>query len=124
MLSLTPMTRGRTGSSALVYLFKAISRAFAAYNLYEDVDISSFCHVYPDVFGQTNSTDCVIFAIKDMEMWNEATLVELIARVSPHTSLSTCIYNYAMSNFDIKLIVVCYICINRIKYPFTDCDLQ
>ena len=41
-----------------------------------------------------------------------------------HTSLSTCIYNFDMSNFDIILIVVCYICVNRIKYPFTDCNLQ
>ena len=68
MLSSTPMTRGRTGSSASIYLSKAISRAFAAYNLHEDVDVSSFCHVYLDVVDQTNSIDCGIFAIKYMEM--------------------------------------------------------
>ena len=83
MLSSTPITRRRTGSSASIYLSKAISRAFVAYNLHEDVDISSFCHVYPDVIGQTNSTDCGIFAIKYMDMCNGATLVESIARVSP-----------------------------------------
>ena len=75
MLSSTLMTRGRTGSSALVYLSKAISRAFAAYNLHEDIDVSSFCHVYLGVVGQTNSPNCGIFVIKYMEMWNGATLV-------------------------------------------------
>ena len=83
MLSLTSMTRGRTGSSALVYFSKAISRAFATYNLLKDVDVSSFCHVYPIVVNQTHSIDYGIFAIKYMEMWNEVTLVESIARVSP-----------------------------------------
>ena len=83
MLSSTSMTRGRTGSSASIYLSKAISRAFAAYNLHEDVGVSSFCHVYPDVISQTNNTDCDIFAIKYMEIRNGATLVESIARVSP-----------------------------------------
>ena len=68
MLSSTLMTMGRTGSNALVYFSKAISRAFAAYNLPEDVDVSSFCHVYPDVVGQTNSTNYGIFVIKYMEM--------------------------------------------------------
>ena len=42
----------------------------------------------------------------------------------PHTSLSTCIYNYDMINFDIILIIMCYICVNKIKYPFTDGSLQ
>ena len=83
MLSSTPMTRGRTGSSASVYLSKVITRAFATYNLHEDVDASSFHHVYLDVVGQTNSTNYGIFDIKYMEMWNGATLVESIARVSP-----------------------------------------
>ena len=45
-------------------------------------------------------------------------------RGKPHTSLSTCNYNSDMSNFDIILIVVCYIFINRIKCPFTNCNLQ
>ena len=83
MLSSTPMTRGKTGSSASIYLSKAISRAFAAYNLHEDVDFSSFCHVYPNIIDQTNSTNCDIFVIKYMEMWNGATLVQSIAWVSP-----------------------------------------
>ena len=69
MLSLTPMTRGRTSSSASIYLSKAISRAFVAYNLHEDVDVSSICHVYLEVVGQTNSIDCGIFGIKYTEMW-------------------------------------------------------
>ena len=71
------------GSSASIYLSKAILRAFVAYNLHDDVDISSFCHVYLDVVSQTNSTDCGIFSIKYMEMWNGVALVESIARVSP-----------------------------------------
>ena len=68
MLSSTPMTRGRKGSNASIYLSKAISRAFATYNLHENVDVSSFCHVYPDAVSQTNSIDYDIFAIKYMEM--------------------------------------------------------
>ena len=71
------------GSNASIYLSKAISRAFAAYNFHEDVNVSSLCHVFPDVVGQANSTDCAIFAIKHMEMWNGATLVESITRVNP-----------------------------------------
>ena len=70
MLSLTPMTRGRTSSSASIYLSKVISKAFSAYNLHEDVDVSSICHVYPDIVGQTNNIDYGIFGIKYMEMWN------------------------------------------------------
>ena len=61
MLSSTLMTRGRTSSSALVYLSKAISRAFAANKLHEDIDVSSFYHVYPDIVDQTNSTNCGIY---------------------------------------------------------------
>ena len=38
--------------------------------------------MYPDVVGQTNRTDYGIFAIKYMEMWNGATLIESIAKVS------------------------------------------
>ena len=68
MLSSTLMTRGRTGSNASIYLSKAISRAFATYNLHENVDVSSFFHVYPDVVSQTNSTVYGIFAIKYVEM--------------------------------------------------------
>ena len=74
MLSSTPMTRGRTGSSASIYLSKAISRTFMTYNLHEDVDVSSFYH--HSIVGQTNSIDCGIFAIKYMEMWNGAIIVE------------------------------------------------
>ena len=70
VLSSTPMTRARTGSSALVYLSKAISREFAIYNLHEDVDVPSFYHVYPDVVDKKNSIDYGIFAIKYMEKWN------------------------------------------------------
>ena len=83
MLSSTPMTRGRIGSSASIYLSKALSRAYVAFNLHEDVDIPSFHHLYPDVVDQTNSTDYGIFAIKYMEMWNGAILVDSITRLSP-----------------------------------------
>ena len=99
MLSSTLMTRGRTSSSASVYLFKAISSAFAAYNLHEDVDVSSFCHVYPDVVSQTNSTRLWHIFYKvygDME-WSDTCRVNRSGK--PHSSLSTCIYNSDMSNF-------------------------
>ena len=77
------MTRGGTSSNASIYLSKAISRAFTAYNLHEDVDDSLFYHVYLHIIGQTNSINYSIFAIKYMEMWNGATLVKSISRVSP-----------------------------------------
>ena len=44
---------------------------------------SLFLHLFPKVVGQTVSTDYDVFAIKYMEMWNGATLVESIDPVSP-----------------------------------------
>ena len=39
--------------------------------------------MYLNVVRQKNSTDCGIFSIKYMEMWNGATLVKSITLVSP-----------------------------------------
>ena len=47
---------------------------------------SLFLHVFPKVVDQTVSTDYDVFAIKYMEIWKSATLVESITLVSPSYS--------------------------------------
>ena len=67
---------------------------------------SLFLHVFPKVVDQTVSIEYGVFAIKYIEVWNCATLVESIAPVSP---IIFSIYNF---------------CHNRIKSPYIDCNFQ
>ncbi|KAL6318227.1 hypothetical protein AAG906_035734 [Vitis piasezkii] len=60
----------------------ALEKALHAHGIHVNVKVSKLVYVQPDLVQQKNRYDCGIFALKYMEYWNGATLIQAVAEVN------------------------------------------